>query len=174
MTEASLLFTPTRRARSFELVVEQIRDAVLDGKLATGERLPNERELCSMFGISRSTLREGLRALEALGVIEVRAGAGGGIFASEPQSDHAIGALELLMQFSDATTRDLAEFRVSFEAETAFSAAQRATPEDLAALGEIVREVAALAADATLPWPMLAEMDLKFHEAVARDRKSVV
>ena len=58
MKETDSIFTPAQRVRTFEDVVEQIRNAVLDGRIEKGARLPNERELCRIFGISRSTLRE--------------------------------------------------------------------------------------------------------------------
>ncbi len=168
MRPANDIFTPTKRMRSFDAVVEQIRDAVLDGKVAVGERLPNERELCAAFGVSRSTLREALRALEALGIVEVRPGAAGGIYTSQPHGEPIVRALELLMHFSEATAHDLAEFRVSFEGETAYSAAQRATREEIAALQEIADEFAAYAADESVPWPVLAEVDVRFHNAMAQ------
>jgi GntR family transcriptional repressor for pyruvate dehydrogenase complex len=167
MDEAATIFTPAKRTRSFEDVVEQIRDAILQGKIKKGERLPNERELCRLFGISRSTLREGLRALEALGVVEVKLGSAGGIFATEPRGDQVGLALEALIRFSDATAQDLAEFRVSFEGETAYWAARRAAPDDVAALKEIVQEYKARAEDDSVPWPVLAELDVKFHDAIA-------
>jgi DNA-binding FadR family transcriptional regulator len=161
------IFTPAKRTRSFEDVVEQIRNAVIDGKIQKGERFPNERELCRVFGVSRSTLREGIRALEALGVVEVKPGATGGMFASEPRGDQVGAALESLIRFSGATARDLWEFRVSFEGETAFWAAARATADDVAALDEIVAEWRALISDDRTPWPTLAELDVRFHDAIA-------
>jgi DNA-binding FadR family transcriptional regulator len=153
--------------RSFEDVIEQIRNAVIEGKIQKGDRLPNERELCRIFNVSRSTLREGIRALEALGVVEVRPGAAGGIFATEPRGDQVGAALEALIRFSGATARDLWEFRLSFEGETAFWAAARATLEDLAALDGIVGEWRALIAEQRTPWPVLAEVDVRFHDAIA-------
>lgn len=168
MKEEGTIFTPAKRTRSFEDVVEQIRNAVIEGKIQKGDRLPNERELCRIFGISRSTLREGIRALEALGVVEVRPGAGGGTFATEPRGDQVGAALESLIRFSGATARDLWEFRVSFEGETAFWAAARATTEDVAALEEIVGEWRVLDADDGTPWPVLAEVDVRFHDTIAQ------
>jgi GntR family transcriptional repressor for pyruvate dehydrogenase complex len=167
MDAGATIFTPAKRTRSFESVVEQIRNAVIEGRIKKGDRLPNERELCRLFGISRSTLREALRALEALGVVEVRPGAMGGVFATEPRGDQVGLALEALIRFSGVTADDLAEFRVSFEGETAFWAAQRATAEDIAALDEIVREWKVLMRDDDVPWAVLAELDLRFHEAMA-------
>ncbi|MFI5956397.1 FadR/GntR family transcriptional regulator [Cryptosporangium sp. NPDC051539] len=69
--------------RSFDDVVDQVRGAILDGTILAGERLPSERELAEQFGVSRATLREALRALEAVGLIEIRVGAHGGAFATE-------------------------------------------------------------------------------------------
>lgn len=168
MKQAGTIFTPAKRTRSFEDVVEQIRNAVIEGKIKKGDRLPNERELCRIFGVSRSTLREGIRALEALGVVEVRLGAAGGIFATEPRGDQVGAALESLIRFSGATARDLFEFRVSFEGETAFWAAGRATADDVAALEEIVGEWKVLSADDGTPWPVLAEVDVRFHDVIAQ------
>jgi GntR family transcriptional regulator, transcriptional repressor for pyruvate dehydrogenase complex len=168
MKETDAIFTPAQRVRTFEDVVEQIRNAVLDGRIEKGARLPNERELCRIFGISRSTLREGLRALEALGVVEVRPGAAGGAFATEPRADQVGLALEAMIRFSDATARDLAELRVSFEGETAYWAAQRATSDDIAALEEIVREYSTLIRDDGVPWPVLAALDVRFHDTIAQ------
>jgi GntR family transcriptional regulator, transcriptional repressor for pyruvate dehydrogenase complex len=168
------LFTQARRVRSFEDIVEQIGTAILDGRLTIGSRLPNERTLCQMFGVSRSTLREGLRALEAQGIVEIRSGASGGSFVSEPGSDQLGRALQALIQFNAATARDLMEFRLSFESETAYWAAQRADADDQKELKQIVERFAAVARDSHAPWRKLAELDIDFHNAVARASKNQI
>jgi DNA-binding FadR family transcriptional regulator len=165
------LFTRAKRTRSFEDVVEQIRRAIAQGQ---GDRLPNERELSNVFGISRSTLREGLRTLEALGVIEIRPGAAGGIFVAEPGGDQIGSALEALIRFRAATAQDLAEFRVSFEGETAYWAAVRATEADVEGLERIVLDFERLVDREDLPWSILAGPELEFHEAIARASKNHV
>src|SRR3954464_10069055 len=76
--------------RSFDDVLEQLREAILSGRVRPGERLPNERELCETFGVGRPTLREALRSLEAVGMIEVRPGKGGGSYAVTP-SESTLG-----------------------------------------------------------------------------------
>lgn len=171
---SSLPFVPARRTRSFDDVVEQIRSAVLDGRIKQGERLPNERDLCRIFQVSRSTLREGLRTLEVLGVVEIRPGSAGGIFASEPRGDQVSFALEALLRFQGASAHDLAEFRVGFEAETAYWAAVRAGPEDVAELRALAAEFGERASDASTTWQHLAGLDVKFHEAVVRASKNQV
>ena len=173
-TATSTLFTEVKRMRSSDDIVDQIRDAILSGQLKSGDRLPNERDLCVVFGVSRATLREGLRTLEALGAIEIRPGAAGGIFAAEPQADQVGAALEALLRFRHVTARELAEFRTSFEGETAHWAAQRASDDDIERLREIAHRFAALAEDAEAPWRTLAETDIAFHEAVAEAAKNQV
>jgi GntR family transcriptional repressor for pyruvate dehydrogenase complex len=171
---AAELFTEVKRTRSSDDVVSQIRNAVVAGELKRGDRLPSERDLCQLFAVSRATLREGLRTLEALGAVEIRPGAAGGIFVSEPQGDQVGAALEALLHFRRATVRELGEFRTSFEGETARWAAERAEPADIALLEGIAQRFATLATDDGLPWRVLVEVDLDFHLAMAHCSKNQV
>jgi GntR family transcriptional repressor for pyruvate dehydrogenase complex len=171
---AATMFTEVKRTRSSDDVVDQIRTAIISGQLKTGDRLPNERDLCGIFGVSRATLREGLRTLEALGAIEIRPGAAGGIFAAEPQADQVGAALESLLRFRRVTAYELAEFRTSFEGETAELAAERATPEQTVGLRALAEEFVVLAEDDGVPWRTLAELDITFHEAMAEAAKNQV
>ena len=164
----TVAFVPAQRVRSFEHIVGQIRDAIASGEIAPGERLPSERDLGAAFGVSRTTLREALRALEAQGVIEIRTGSRGGAFVAEPSSELVAAALGALLRFRSATARELAEFRVPFEAENAAWAARRADPAALAELEHIVGDVAARAGDAGVPWREVAALEVRFHDAVAR------
>jgi GntR family transcriptional repressor for pyruvate dehydrogenase complex len=168
------LFTAAKRVRSFEDIVTQIREAIIDGRLAPGKRLPGERELSAIFGVSRSTLRESLRMLEAIGVIEIRPGTHGGVVVTGPGEDQVGSALGALIRFRGATAAELAEFRTGFEGENAQLAAERADDEDLAELDAIAQRFAANAAVQETPWRTLAEVDLAFHEAVARASKNQV
>ena len=179
MTEGSTassnaLFTEVKRMRSSDDVVDQIRGAILSGRLKTGDRLPNERDLCVVFGVSRATLREGLRTLEALGAIEIRPGAAGGIFAMEPQADQVGAALESLLRFRHVTAEELAEFRTSFEGETAHWAALRATEEDVERLLDLAEQFIVLADVEDMPWRTLAALDIAFHQAMAEASKNQV
>src|ERR1700710_2802950 len=81
------LFMPVSVGRVSQVIVEQIRVLVRDGKLKRGDRLPSERDLCERFGVSRVTVREALRVLEASGLVEIRVGARGGAFVTSPSSD---------------------------------------------------------------------------------------
>jgi DNA-binding FadR family transcriptional regulator len=167
-------FTAVKRTRSSDDLVAQIRDAIIEERLKAGDRLPNERSLCGVFGVSRATLREGLRTLEALGAIEIRPGAAGGIFVCEPQGGQVGAALDALLRFRRATARELAEFRVSFESETARWAAERADADDVARLEGLAERFVELARVDGLPWAELVEIDVAFHEALAQASKNQV
>src|SRR5215813_11504844 len=71
-----LPFQPPARRRIHESVAEQLRDAILDGRFATGTKLPPERELALEFGVNRTSVREAIKVLEGLGLVVVRQGDG--------------------------------------------------------------------------------------------------
>jgi GntR family transcriptional repressor for pyruvate dehydrogenase complex len=160
-------FDKVRRVRTFDDVLDQLREAILSGRIRPGERLPGERQLCEEFGVGRPTLREALRSLEAVGMIEVRPGKGGGSYAVTPSESTLGDALASLVSLRGASLEDLAEFRVDFEGENAAWAARRADASDIATLEQIVVE--AREAGST---EVLAGVDVRWHEALARATKN--
>src|SRR5918912_2930273 len=78
------MFAPIAVARASSAIAEQIRTAIVTGQLGEGDRLPPERELAEQFGVSRVTIRDALRGLEAMGLLNVRVGARGGAFVTVP------------------------------------------------------------------------------------------
>src|SRR5438067_5676942 len=78
------MFAPITFARASSAIADQIRAAIIGGQLKEGERLPPERSLAEQFAVSRVTVRDALRALEAMGLITVRVGARGGAFVTAP------------------------------------------------------------------------------------------
>lgn len=164
-------FDKVRRVRSLDEVVEQLREAIYSGRIRPGQRLPGERQLCEEFGVGRPTLREALRSLEAVGLIEVRSGASGGSFAATPAESTVGHALAALVHFERASADDLTEFRLDFEAENASWAARRADAEDIAKLQALVAEAAeAVARPETLA--RVLEIDVRWHEALAQATKN--
>ncbi|HKG66861.1 MAG TPA: FadR/GntR family transcriptional regulator [Solirubrobacteraceae bacterium] len=164
-------FDRVRRVRSFDDVVRQLREAIYSGRIRPGQRLPGERQLCEEFGVGRPTLREALRSLEAVGIIEVRPGKGGGSYAVTPSESTVGDALAALVNLRGASLEDLAEFRVDFEAENASWAARRADAGDIAMLRSIVAEARA-AADDPSTLREVAAIDVRWHEALARATKN--
>lgn len=166
-----MIFDKARRVRSFDDVVEQLREAIYSGRIRPGERLPGERQLCEEFGVGRPTLREALRSLEAVGIIEVRPGKSGGSYAVTPSESTVGDALAALVNLRGASLEDLAEFRVDFEEDNASWAARRADAGDISTLESIVAEARA-AADDPAALEQVAAIDVRWHEALARATKN--
>jgi DNA-binding FadR family transcriptional regulator len=153
--------------RSLDEIVLQVRDAILRRSIQPGERLPSERDLCEQLGVSRTTVREALRALEAIGLVEIRLGAHGGAYARMPDAALLGQALSTLLLFQQASRDELDELRHSFEGDNAYWAALRATDEDLDELRTLAEQARRLR-KGDEGWRALEQIDLAVHEAVAR------
>lgn len=148
-------------------VMDRITAYVQSEHLAEGERLPSERELRAQLNVGRSTVREALKALEALGLVQIRQGAG--VFVG---SSHAVGAVEAPQVVpSDVAATDwsqlgpIVEARLAIEPYAAALAAQRRSDEQLKALAEeLARFDAAAARDDKRA---LVMADVNFHGAIA-------
>lgn len=130
---------PLRRVRkSYEQVADQLRDLIVSGQLAQGERLPTETALAHQVGVSRATIRESLRLLAAQGLIRTAKGAGGGSYVTMPSVSHIseslISNIALLTAARDLTLEELIEVRVLLEVPAARLAARRRKLEDVEAL----------------------------------------
>jgi GntR family transcriptional repressor for pyruvate dehydrogenase complex len=121
-------------ARASAAIADQIRQSILEGKLGEGDRLPPERELAAQFGVSRVTVRDALRTLEAAGLVEVRVGARGGAFVTVPSGSVVAQAMADMVVMSAVTAEDVVEARLIVELGTVTLACARATDEDLEAL----------------------------------------
>jgi DNA-binding FadR family transcriptional regulator len=128
------LFAPITVARASSAIAEQIRGAIVSGRLTEGERLSPERELAEQFGVSRVTVRDALRSLEAMGLIEVRVGARGGAFVTAPTGSRVAQAMSDMMLMAVVSPEDIVESRLIVELGTVTLACARASDEDLAAL----------------------------------------
>ena len=163
------LFAPVSVARASSSIADQIRQAIVTGKLDQGERLPPERELAEQFGVSRVTVRDALRALEAMGLIEVRVGARGGAFVTVPTGSIVGQTMSDMMMMSAVTPEDIVEARLVVELGTVTLACARATDEDLAALNELAERSDAALAGKTYT----RELSWDFHALVAKAAHNV-
>lgn len=144
-----------------EQVVEQIRSLIAKGDLRPGDRLPAERELAKQLGISRPSIRAGLRMLVARGVLKAKHGSGTYVADGPPSLDSE--QLSLLADLHGFTFDQMFEARQVLEVQVAGLAAERATAEHLATLSEEVVEMYAALDD---PQKYLIH-DIKFHRAIA-------
>lgn len=115
-------------------IINQIREAILDGKLKPGDRLPTEKELVEQFQVSKHTLREALRALEFMGLLEIRKGAGGGPFVLEVDMETTRNSIINFLHFKNVSVQDLSAVRKIFEPHLARVAAEQVTPELISTL----------------------------------------
>jgi GntR family transcriptional repressor for pyruvate dehydrogenase complex len=134
------LFRVARQNRIFQDVVEQIQEAIIQGRLKVGDRLPAERELKEMLQTSRSTLREALRVLEQKGLIEIKLGMGGGATVKAVSSDLVGESLDLLIRSRQVPLRYIAEFRERVESDVLRLATARKTDADIDALEKLLAE----------------------------------
>jgi len=136
---------PIKSTRIYEEIVRQVKQLIAEGRLKTGDRLPPERELAEKFVVSRTSVREALRALESLGFIEIRAGEG--TFVRAVSVDALVGPLALMMTSQREAIGELFEARRVLEPAIAALAASRATPDEVQEMERILenqaREVAA-------------------------------
>jgi GntR family transcriptional repressor for pyruvate dehydrogenase complex len=159
------LLSRVSMGRISEVIVEQIRLLIRQGRLSAGDRLPSERELCERFGVSRVTVREALRVLEANGLVEIRVGARGGAFVTAPSSRLVGEGIADLITLASLTAVEVTEARMVFELGIVGLVCERATDDDIAALYEICdRSSAALQGD-DYPLALSAEWHTRYARA---------
>jgi GntR family transcriptional regulator, transcriptional repressor for pyruvate dehydrogenase complex len=152
---------PSRDAAAAEQVVSHVRAMIERGALRPGSRLASERDLAMQVGVSRTSVRAGLRSLAAMGVVQTRRGAGTFITAGPPA---LLGEpLRLVASLHGLHLGGLFEVRRVLEAGTASLAAERATPEQMATISDEVTGMYSALHD---PHTFL-DYDLRFHRAVA-------
>lgn len=93
------MFKHASQNRTFENVIFQIQESILEGKLKQGEKLPSERNLREIFKVSRGTLMEALRALEQKKLIEIKTGVNGGAFVRQVDTLQISESLDLLLRY---------------------------------------------------------------------------
>ena len=132
------MFAEIQQSTITQQIIRQIHTAIIAGKLSAGDKLPSENELIKQFGISKQTLRESLRALEHMGLIQTRKGMGGGSFVVEV--DASITKLGLLnyFYFKNLSIKDISMIRQLIEPFAVKLAVQKMSDQDIATLKTIV------------------------------------
>ncbi|GAA5164491.1 FadR/GntR family transcriptional regulator [Pseudonocardia eucalypti] len=163
---AEYSWAPVRKVRTHEQVVDQIQEKILDGELRVGAKLPSERELVEALGVSRSSVREALRALEAMGIIEAQGGSGrdsGSVISG--RSTEALGnLLRLHVALAEIALADLIEVRIQLERHAAHEAAGNHTEADIIQLRRLIEEMA----PDRVTSEEFNELDTEFHVRIAR------
>jgi DNA-binding FadR family transcriptional regulator len=159
-------FSPSPVSRPREQIEMQIREAILSGKLQRGDRLPSETALAKQFSVSRTTVREALRALASGGLIEKLPGVAGGSFVKSV--DHrsmgsALGeSLDNILRLGSVSSLEVQQLRRLLEVPAAGLAAAHRTDEQIAVIDAILGEEKGAEVDD----PVVADLDIGFHSAV--------
>jgi GntR family transcriptional regulator, transcriptional repressor for pyruvate dehydrogenase complex len=162
--QESEMFSPVSVGRASQVIIDQVKLLIRDGRLQQGDRLPSERELCQRFGVSRVTVREALRVLEAGGLLAIRVGARGGAFLTSPSPERLSDGLADLISASSLTAVNVTEARIIVELGILPLAVERATDEDATDLLTMVEAAARALDDGKYDM----EMSTAFHIRVAQ------
>jgi DNA-binding FadR family transcriptional regulator len=158
-----------RAPKTGELIATHLRRQIVRGELRPGETLPAESQLMEQFGVSRPTLREAFRILEAETLISVRRGSRGGARVVAPEASVAARYVGLLLQIQGATINDVYEARMISEPPCARLLALHRTDEDIEKLTQVVDELKAevAAKKPFIPDPHTwARLTYRFHELI--------
>jgi len=127
------------RGRTYERVINSIRDMLLRGELRPGDKLPPERDLAEQFGVSRVPIREAMKILEYMGVVDVSRG--DGTYVRNLTVEDFVGKLNFALTATGGTIMDLLELRINLECFAAHQAANRRTDEDIGALEKALADM---------------------------------
>lgn len=164
----TLLFRAARQNRIFQDVVDQIQEAIIQGHLKVGERLPAERELKEMLQTSRSTLREALRVLEQKGLIEIKLGTGGGAVVKAVSSDLVSESLDLLIRSKQVSLQHIAEFRERVEGDVVNLATAKMRDADRRELHRLLDDARQCVTRGTEAVPDFLTADKNIHLCLAK------
>lgn len=150
----------------YELVAQEIKKHIIKNGLRPGDKLPTEKEMCERFGVSRSSVREAIKSLQSLGIIESKQREG--IILRNLNPDTFVDYLTFGLQFGDATVKELAEARRIVEIGILPLAIDRAEPEDFEAMEYSVSAMEAAGDDLKA----YAKADEAFHRALIMASKN--
>ena len=161
-----LPFKQVKRTRLYEEVADQIKTAIFDGLMEPGDSLPSERELGEMFGVGRPTIREALRILHVMGLIDINAGIRGSTVREIDLTqylDTIREHLSYLIHVDHQSIQNLWEVRKYVELGIAHSTARNATGQDIDDLEKLLKKMEACGADIRAYFPIATE----FHQKLA-------
>ncbi len=163
-------FRPSRGMTLSSQIVAQIRDALFSGDLKTGDVLGSEADLAKQFGVSRMSIRDALRSLEAMGIVDIRMGAKGGATIAAGSCDRFADALAIQLKLIGVSREDVLQARAGIESMTVAMAAMHGTAEDLDAIRQLLVE----AKDCLDNPEKSALLGEEFHLAIARATRNAV
>lgn len=162
----NLPFKPPKKTRLYEEVADQIKEAIYEGQLKPGDRLPPERELCTIFKVGRPTIREALRSLTVMGLLETTHGYKGSVVKENDITQYMETMREQLawlIKTDSKTLEELWEVRKYIELGIAHAVAQNAGEEDIKRLDDQMEKMRACGKDIDAYFGLAVE----FHQQLA-------
>lgn len=163
------MFNNITSKKIYEQVIEQIQEKIFYGEFKNGDKLPSERELSEQMGVSRTSIREALRVLETMGVVESRQGEGNFICSNVNKS--LIEPLSLIFKLNNGNWEDVIELRQALELETVKFASKRVTKEEADEMKFIINKMEEEINNQNRN-EILVNLDQKFHNKIASISKN--
>lgn len=160
MEKISWFSTPIEKGPVSRLVLERIKKAIIEKELKPGDYLPSEIELAHGFGVGKSSVREAVKMLEAMGVVEIKRGQG--MMISNSSVENTVGILSFQLLIQQGTAEDIVDLRTMFEQSYTVMAIDKATDEDIESMERTISQLAENIAQGT---QTLAD-DILFHQAI--------
>jgi len=156
----TLVFKPIRPKKISEEIVSQIKALISAGELKPGERIPSERDMANLLGVSRPSVREAIMVLEAMGLLESRQG--GGTYIRSLTETSLADPLSAMVEKDPKLLQSLVEVRKGLESWSAFLAASRASDAEIEQLRSLYQEMERQATSGGWDY----DVDSKFHYAI--------
>lgn len=154
-----VMYEPIKNRNNHQYIVDEIKKMILYGHLKVGDKLPPERELAELYQVSRTSIREALKFLEAQGLLEIRQGDGN--YIANHLEETSKDLLSLVFVLEECQMSDLTWLRYSFELNSLAYYADRKDPEDIAKFKDIADRV-----KAAETYEEIADLDSEMHDVI--------
>lgn len=150
-----------KMSKTYDIVTKDIKDKIIDGTLKMGDRLPSEREMADKFGVSRTSIREAIRALEVIGIIESRRGAGN--YIVDNFNNSLLQPLSMMFMLQEYSALDILELRETLEIQCCKMASKIISNKEIEVLNNIVSDMSE-----TTNEDKSLDLDIKFHNVIIK------
>ena len=157
-----ILTAPKRTKKVSDSIIDQIRDAVISGRYKLGDKIGSEKDLLSQLNVSKATLREALRVLEAMGIVQIRKGLSGGVFVAEVDRKTTLVSILNFLNFQAVSIKDITMVRYILEPAIIQIVAPMITEEDDRKISEMIKDES-MGLETTEP-----AQGINFHRNLAR------
>lgn len=161
------MFTPIKNTKVYEQVVEQIKHMIIDGTLKKGDKLPTERELSEQLQVSRASIREAIKSLEVIGLLEARQGAGN--YIKENFDQILFEPMSMMFMLESRNPKEIVEIREALELQAVVLAAKNIDEAELEAIRLLVDNIKNCEDE-----EVNAAFDKEFHYTIAKASKNVL